>query len=123
MKTNLLLTIGGILLGAAIGIAVMSGFRPAPTKQPDQKHEVLMSEMTTQLKDKKGDDFDSTFLMHMIEHHQAAVDMSLLAEQNAKHPELKQLTRDIITAQQKEIEQMKQWQQNWGYSHDPSMHH
>lgn len=123
MKTNLLLAIGGILLGAAIGIAVMSNFRPTETRKPDQKHEVLMSEMTTQLKDKKGDDFDSTFLTHMIEHHQAAVDMSLLAEQNAKHPELKKLTQDIITAQKKEIEQMKQWQMDWSYPHDMSMHH
>jgi hypothetical protein len=35
---------------------------------------------------------------------------------NAKHPELRQMGQDIITAQNKEINQMKQWIQDWGYT-------
>jgi uncharacterized protein (DUF305 family) len=75
-----------------------------------------MSEMTTSLKEKKGDEYDALFIAHMIEHHQAAVDMSRLSEQNAKHDEIKQLSREIIAAQEKEIAQMRAWQQQWGYS-------
>ncbi len=31
----------------------------------------------------------------------------------SKHPQVKQLAQAIITSQQKEINQMKQWQQAW----------
>ena len=34
----------------------------------------------------------------------------------AKHPELQKMGQDIITAQNKEIEQMKKWQKDWGYN-------
>jgi len=78
-------------------------------------HEVLMSEMTTSLRDKKGDDYDKLFIAHMIEHHQAAVDMSRLSAANAKHDEIKRLSTEIIAAQEKEIAQMRQWQKDWGY--------
>jgi len=60
--------------------------------------------------------FEIFFISHMIEHHQAAVDMARLSAQNAKHEEIKKLSREIIVAQEKEIAQMKQWQQQWGYS-------
>jgi uncharacterized protein (DUF305 family) len=83
-----------------------------------QQHEVTMSEMTSSLRDKKGDEFDALFITHMIEHHQAAVDMARLSEQNAKHEEIKKLSREIIAAQEKEIQQMRDWQKQWGYSAD-----
>lgn len=64
---------------------------------------------------KTGDDFDKAFITEMIEHHEGAVDMAKMADRFAKHDEIKQLSRDIIVAQEKEITQMKQWQQAWGY--------
>lgn len=42
--------------------------------------------------------------------------MAKLSGQNAKHDEIKQLSKDIVSAQENEIEQMKQWQKDWGYS-------
>ena len=51
----------------------------------------------------------------MILHHEQAIEMSRYAETNANHQELKDLAREVIAAQTKEIEQMKQWQQEWGY--------
>lgn len=50
----------------------------------------------------------------MIPHHQGAIDMAKYLV-NAKNPELKKMGQDIITAQQKEIDQMKQWLKDWGY--------
>ena len=70
-----------------------------------------------------GDDFDSLFISHMIEHHQAAVDMSRLSAANAKHDEIKRLSAEIIAAQEKEIGQMKQWQSDWGYDKAASAGH
>jgi uncharacterized protein (DUF305 family) len=46
-------------------------------------------------------------------HHQGAVQMAQAALQNAKHQEIKDLAQNIITAQNKEIAEMKQWQQQW----------
>ena len=116
----------GFLLGV-MAVSFVACRASSQQTQPAQsttaaKHEVLMSEMTTSLKDKKGDEYDALFIAHMIEHHQAAVDMSRLSEQNAKHDEIKQLSRDIIAAQEKEIAQMRAWQKQWGYSESSSGH-
>ena len=117
--------IGFIAGGLVVSVAVK--WLPSSPQSPKMDHaahqEVMMSEMTTQLKDKKGDDYDALFLAHMIEHHQAAVDMSKLSPTNAKHEELKKMSTDIIAAQEKEIAQMKQWQKDWGYSGEHKMQH
>ena len=77
--------------------------------------EMTMSQMSEDLTDKTGDEFDAAFITAMIEHHEGAIDMAKLAETRAEHDEIKQLSQDIITAQEGEIAEMKQWQQQWGY--------
>lgn len=74
-----------------------------------------MAGMENDLKGKTGDDFDKAFIEQMIMHHQGALDMAAPGEKNAKHQEVKDLTKAIVTAQTKEIKQMKQWQKDWGY--------
>jgi len=78
-------------------------------------HSMTMNGMVDSLKGKTGDDFDKAFLSGMIEHHQGAIDMANETKKNAKHDEIKNMSDDIITAQSKEIEQMKQWKKDWGY--------
>jgi hypothetical protein len=75
-----------------------------------------MDDMTAALEGKTGDDFDRTFLELMVPHHQGAIDMAKLAEGSAKHEEIKAMTKDILTAQQREIDQMNQWLKDWGYA-------
>jgi uncharacterized protein (DUF305 family) len=41
--------------------------------------------------------------------------MANAAKSNAKHSEIKMMADEIISAQAKEIEQMKDWQSQWGY--------
>lgn len=74
-----------------------------------------MDMMTQMLEGKTGDDLDRAFLEMMIPHHQGAIDMAKFLAAS-KHPELVKLGADIITAQTKEIEQMKAWQKQWGYT-------
>lgn len=74
-----------------------------------------MVEMMNKLKDLTGEAYDKEFLKQMILHHEQAVEMSQYAEQNAKHQEIKDLAKEVITAQTKEIAQMKQWQKDWRY--------
>lgn len=78
--------------------------------------EMSMAEMPEQLRGKSGDDFDKAFVEMMIAHHQGAIDMALLIPERAKHNELKRLGEAIISAQTKEILEMRQWQKDWGYS-------
>lgn len=60
-------------------------------------------------------DFDEAFLSQMIEHHQMAVMMANMLSISTSRSEMKKLANDIITAQNKEIGDMQQWQQDWGY--------
>jgi uncharacterized protein (DUF305 family) len=73
----------------------------------------MMGEMHASLQNKSGDEFDKAFISEMIIHHQGAVDMAELALEDAKHQEIKDLARNIIDAQNKEINQMKEWQNAW----------
>ena len=74
-----------------------------------------MDSMMSELEGKTGDEFDKAFIEQMILHHQSAIDMAAPGEENAEHQELKELTKEIVSAQTREIEQMKQWQEEWGY--------
>lgn len=81
-----------------------------------------MAEMTNQLKYLTGDVFDQKFLQLMIDHHQSAIDMARPGETNAKHQEVKDLTKAIVADQSKEIDQMQSWQGDWGYKTVPRSH-
>ena len=57
--------------------------------------------------------FDRAFIAAMIPHHESAIAAARAAETQAQKPEIKQLARDIIAAQQKEIDQMTGWRKSW----------
>lgn len=109
---SLVFGIAGFLIGGLlVSIAATAFDKPEQTKD-----EMSMSQMTEELQDKKGDAYDAAFIENMIMHHQAAVDMAELSNERAEHDDIKQLSKDIISAQEKEISQMKEWQHAWGYS-------
>ncbi|MBW4633048.1 MAG: DUF305 domain-containing protein [Iphinoe sp. HA4291-MV1] len=58
-------------------------------------------------------EFDLRFINAMIPHHEGAITMAQDALSKSKRPEIKKLAQNIITSQQKEIDQMKQWRQAW----------
>ncbi len=72
--------------------------------------------MMNELNGKTGEAFDKAFLEQMIMHHQSALNMAAPGKTNAQHQEVKDLITAIIAAQTKEIQQMKQWQKDWGYT-------
>jgi uncharacterized protein (DUF305 family) len=57
--------------------------------------------------------FDKAFIDAMIPHHQSAIDMARVALENSDNPKVKELAENIISAQQKEIEQMQEWREEW----------
>ncbi|MGV0024439.1 DUF305 domain-containing protein [Phormidesmis priestleyi] len=59
------------------------------------------------------DQFDLRFINAMIPHHESAVTMATDALSKTKRPEIKKLAEDIVSSQQAEIAQMKQWRKAW----------
>lgn len=108
METKALLyaIVGFLLGGFVVSTAAVTIYKPAE----GQSHQ------TSALQSKTGDDFDKAFIEEMIVHHQGAIDMATLADTNARHTEIKQLSSAIVAAQQREIDQMKAWQEAWGYN-------
>lgn len=58
-------------------------------------------------------EFDLRFINAMIPHHQGALTMAQDALSKSKRPEIKQLTQEIIKAQNTEIKQMQEWRKTW----------
>jgi uncharacterized protein (DUF305 family) len=54
---------------------------------------------------------DLQYIDMMVPHHQLAIDMARIALEHARHGELVGLSRDIIQAQQDEIERMAIWRE------------
>lgn len=117
MDSKVLLTgIASFIAGALLVSVAATTFDKQPVSRDSMTH------MVESLKDKQGDEFDKTFISGMIEHHEGAVEMAKLAEGQAKHDEIKQLSKTIIAAQEKEISDMKQWQTAWGYNSSAPAH-
>jgi uncharacterized protein (DUF305 family) len=72
-----------------------------------------MGGMMMGLNGKTGDELDKAFLEGMIVHHEGAIEMSKALIAGTKRPELIKLGNDIIIAQTKEIEMMRQWGTQW----------
>jgi len=57
--------------------------------------------------------FDRAFIDNMIPHHESAIAMAEVALQKSKNSEIRGIAEDIVFAQKREIEKMKQWRKEW----------
>ncbi len=127
MNKNIIVT---LLVGLVVGIGGTLGVVALTQDSNEQEstnsqnsvvtdHSTMsMADMNKELENLSGDDYDKAFIEMMIAHHEGAVDMAELSDSRAKHEEIKQLSREIFVAQQKEITDMKPWQSDWGYGSD-----
>jgi uncharacterized protein (DUF305 family) len=63
--------------------------------------------MARQMVMENGKYSDERFIDAMVPHHQGAIAIAEVALENAEHEEIIQLSRDIISSQQAEIEELK----------------
>lgn len=63
--------------------------------------------------EKAGTEFEEAFIDDMIIHHEGALRMAALVPQKTDRPELLKLSSDIIDAQTREIELLRQWKAEW----------
>lgn len=72
------------------------------------KYVKIMHSMSGMNMEMTGDP-DKDFVMMMIPHHQAAVDMAKVVLEAGKDPEVRKMAEGVISAQEEEIKWMKQW--------------
>lgn len=127
MNKNTIIAVSvGLLIGVGGTIGVteltqdgsVAETNNAQSSQVTNHSTMSMADMNKELESLSGDDYDKAFVEMMIAHHEGAVDMAKLSDTRAKHDEVKELSKAIISAQEKEIADMKQWQSNWGYGSD-----
>lgn len=120
MKTKIILVvllallvggIGGYFLKASDRYAHMMGWqRSAPQAETVENSDTTdmhgMHGMNTSITEKE-------FIEGMIPHHQEAVDTAKQVVARGASPEVKELAEAIITAQEKEIIDMKTWYRSW----------
>src|SRR5215203_3499304 len=76
--------------------------------------------MAKQMVMENGKYSDRAFIDAMVPHHQGAIAMGEVAIKNAEHEEIIQLSRNIISSQQAEIEELKSIkQEEFGTSNVP----
>jgi uncharacterized protein (DUF305 family) len=63
--------------------------------------------MARQMVTENGKYSDERFIDAMVPHHQGAVEMAEVALKNAEHEEIIELSRNIVSSQQAEIEELK----------------
>ncbi|MEX2055116.1 MAG: DUF305 domain-containing protein [Candidatus Andersenbacteria bacterium] len=96
------LVIGGLMVWLLTASANTTGFPGMMGQRRTAENQMMQSGQ-----------MDAHFIEQMIPHHEDAITMANLALTKAQHPEIKQLAQSIIDSQSKEIEQMKNWYQDW----------
>jgi uncharacterized protein (DUF305 family) len=96
------LLIGGVVVWLVVGSVGTTSFRGMMNQQYGPEQQMPSSDM-----------MDAHFIEQMIPHHEDAIMMAKLALTKAQHPEIKQLAQAIIESQSQEIDQMKDWYQEW----------
>ncbi|MFN6456161.1 MAG: DUF305 domain-containing protein [Nostoc sp. EfeVER01] len=82
-------------------------------KQPMNHDGGMMNHNMTMDLGSADANYDLRFIDAMIPHHQGAVEMANVAQEKSKRPEIKKLAEEIISSQDKEIAELKQWRKAW----------
>jgi uncharacterized protein (DUF305 family) len=102
---------------AAQASAVPEATVASAVQQDDDDQDQEMLDMAREyadgLRDLSGGELEQTFMVGMIPHHEAAVEMARIVLDRGKHEQLKNVAQQIIDAQTQEIDDMTGWLQSW----------
>ena len=59
------------------------------------------------------DPFDKAFIDNIIPHHESAIEMVQVVLEESENPEIREIAGAIVEAQEREIEQMRSWRDEW----------
>ena len=62
---------------------------------------------------REAEPFDREFIDAMIRHHEQAVEAAEIALTESERDEVRALAEEIIAAQTREIEQLREWRESW----------
>lgn len=94
--------------GMGMGMG-MDGAHMSPAGQ--EYLEAMKTMHDSMMKGVTDSDPDAAFVRGMLPHHEGAVEMARIELKYGKDPELRELAKNIIDAQDKEIQFMKAWLQ------------
>jgi uncharacterized protein (DUF305 family) len=103
MKTSSLTLIAAL---AAIPLVASAQDQDSSSKAYSDAMQKMMQDMKIQ----PTSNPDKDFVTMMMPHHQGAIDMANIELKYGKDPELRRMANNIVSAQEKEIAEMKQWQ-------------
>lgn len=108
MKSSFIILTGLVVVSGIFfaGCLPQSQLQPEPQVQTQQNSSSSLSH-GMQVKDEKD------FITQMIPHHQEAIDTSVIVEKATSDADLKKFTTGVVQVQTAEIEQMKNWLQEW----------
>jgi uncharacterized protein (DUF305 family) len=106
MTRKLILTLAlcAAIPNLALAQGMTMGVSPA-----DKANMEAMQKMQSDMPKPSGEP-DKDFVAMMIPHHQGAIDMAKAELQYGKDPTLKTMAKMIVSAQEKEIKKMRDWQ-------------
>jgi uncharacterized protein (DUF305 family) len=113
-QKNIRIAVAMLVAGLFLGYFI--GMRSQTKEISNDSHSSMhttMDSMTATLSGKTGDVLDKAFLDEMIVHHEGAIEMAALLLAGSKRPELIKLAKDIIAAQTREVQMMKEWRSQW----------
>jgi uncharacterized protein (DUF305 family) len=80
---------------------------------PEMSSVEMMGTMQDPRELEREEPFDQAFIDAMIPHHESAISMAEVANEESGNPRIQNLAQRIIEAQESEIEQMTEWREEW----------
>lgn len=103
-------TIAVLLMGLTSAVTFAGDLSPAQSAQMHLELKNSMQAMHDGMqKGMMSNDPDIAFAAGMLPHHVGAVDMAKIELKYGSDPEMRQLAKNIIASQDKEIKQMQSW--------------